>query len=130
MRIGQLADRADLPTRTIRYYERRGLMPEPDRAPNDYRVYDDTALSRLRFIRTAQAAGLTLAEIRSITDIRDTGQAPCSHVGQLLSIKLVEVRHRREQLDALEQEISHLLTRSRRLDPADCSGESICHILS
>ena len=57
MLIGQLADHLGIPTRTVRFYERKGLLPEPERAGNGYRVYDDTTLVRLRFIRTAQAAG-------------------------------------------------------------------------
>ena len=71
MLIGQLADALGIPTRTVRFYERKGLLPEPERAENGYRVYDDTTLARLRFIRTAQAAGLTLAEIASIIGVRD-----------------------------------------------------------
>ena len=63
MLIGQLADALGIPTRTVRFYERKGLLPDPERADNGYRVYDNTTLARLRFIRTAQAAGLTLAEI-------------------------------------------------------------------
>nr|MBA3803603.1 MerR family transcriptional regulator [Acidimicrobiia bacterium] len=66
MLIGQVADALGIPTRTIRFYERKGLVPEPQRADNGYRVYDNTTLARLGFIRSAQAAGLTLAEIASI----------------------------------------------------------------
>ncbi|MBT8207209.1 MAG: heavy metal-responsive transcriptional regulator [Acidimicrobiia bacterium] len=130
MLIGQLADALEIPTRTIRFYERKGLLPEPQRADNGYRVYDDATLARLRFIRTAQAAGLTLAEIASIIHVRDDGTAPCSHVDSLLETKLAEVRHRRRQLAALESELALLLDRSRQLDPADCTAGEICHIFS
>lgn len=129
MLIGELADAVGLPTRTVRFYERRGLLPEPRRAPNGYRVYDDATLNRLRFIRSTQAAGLTLAEIRSIIDIRDSGAAPCTHVDVLLHTKLDEVRERREQLAVLERELEHLVERSRKLDPADCTERDICHVL-
>ncbi len=130
MLIGQLADALEVPTRTIRFYERKGLLPEPQRAENGYRVYDDATLARLRFIRTAQAAGLTLAEIASIIHVRDDGTAPCSHVDSLLETKLAEVRDRRRQLAALESELAQLLDRSRQLDPADCTAGEICHIFS
>lgn len=130
MFIGDLAGAVGLPTRTIRYYERRGLLPEPQRARNGYRVYDDSTLGRLRFIRTAQAAGLTLAEVGSIIDLRDEGTAPCAHVDALLKTKLAEVRERRSQLAALEEELDQLLDRSRSLDPADCRNTDICHILN
>lgn len=130
MRIGELADAAKLPARTIRFYERRGLLPDPRRAPNGYRIYGPATLDRLRFVRAAQAAGLTLAEVRSITDIRDDGITPCTHVVALLETKLAEVRERRRQLAVLEHEIEHLVERSRHLDPADCHDRDVCHVLT
>lgn len=130
MRIGQLADAAGLATQTIRFYEREGLLPTPVRGPNGYRVYDDATLNRLTFIRTAQASGLTLSEIRSIVDLRDEGDVPCTHVTGLLSAKLAEVHARRRELDALATELEHLLTRSKRLDPGECGEAEVCHILT
>ena len=129
MLIGELADALGLLTQTVRFYEGRGLLPEPRRAPNGYRVYDETTLGRLRFIRSAQTAGLTLAEIRSVIDMRDSGAAPCAHVDALLDAKLDVVRERRQQLTALERDLEQLVERSRRLDPADCSEGDICQIL-
>ena len=129
MLIGELADAVGLPTRTVRFYERRGLLPEPQRADNGYRVYGDSTLNRLRFIRSAQAAGLTLAEIGNVIDIRDNGESPCSHVDRLLDTKLTEIRERREQLVVMERELEVLVERSRQLDPAECREGDICHIL-
>jgi len=129
MRIGELADTAGVPTRTIRFYERRGLLPEPRRAPNGYREYADETVARMRFIRTSQAAGLTLAEIRSIVEIRDDGGAPCAHVGALLESKLNDVRDRQRRLAALESELLALIDRSNNLDPADCGQREVCHII-
>ena len=129
MLIGELADAVGLPTRTVRFYERRGLLPEPQRADNGYRVYGDSTLNRLRFIRSAQAAGLTLAEIGNVIDIRDNGELPCSHVDRLLDTKLTEIRERREQLAVMERELEVLVARSRQLDPAECREGDICHIL-
>lgn len=130
MLIGQLADVADVATQTIRFYERQGLLPPPSREANGYRVYDDTTLNRLTFIRTAQAAGLTLGEIRSVVDLRDNGDSPCAHVTTLLAAKLVDVRARQRELDALAAEVEELLARGERLDPADCGDADVCHILT
>lgn len=130
MLIGEVADAVGVPTRTVRFYERRGLLSEPSRAPNGYRTYDDTTVHRLRFIRSAQTAGLTLAEIRDIIDLRDDGQTPCTHVAGLLATKLDDVRRRRHELATLEDELGQLIERSRQLDPADCGERDICHILT
>jgi len=130
MMIGELADAAGLPTQTIRFYERRGLLPEPVRGANGYRIYDESTLTRLNFVRTAQAAGLTLAEIGSVIDLRDDGNVPCTHVASLIDSKLADVRARISDLTILETELKDLIERSHRLDPADCTDADICHILS
>ena len=129
MRIGELAAAGDVPTRTVRFYERCGLLPEARRTPNGYRVYDDASVGRLRFIRTAQAAGLTLSEIRTIVEIRDGGTAPCAHVEAVLNVKLADIERRRQELAVLEADLTRLLDRSRTLDPADCTSGDVCHIL-
>jgi DNA-binding transcriptional MerR regulator len=130
MLIGELADAVGLPSQTLRFYERRGLLREPGRGPNGYRVYDRSTLTRLNFIRSAQRAGLTLAEIGSIIDLREDGTVPCTHVAELIDNKLVDVRSRISDLAVLKLELEGLIERSQRLDPADCTDADVCHILS
>lgn len=130
MRIGEAAEAAGVPAQTIRFYEREGLLPPPRRGPNGYRDYDDSTLNRLRFIRSAQAAGLTLVEIASILDLRGEGAVPCAHVQTLLSTKLHDVQARQRELAVLEAELEELISRSHELDPADCTDEQICHIIA
>lgn len=129
MLIGQLANELGIRTETIRLYESRGLLPEPQRASNGYRKYDEATTTRLWFIRSAQSAGLTLAEIGSVLAIRDAGTEPCNHVDRLLETKLSQIQKQRQQLDALEKELKHLVDRSRHLNPADCTEDDICQIL-
>lgn len=129
MRIGDVAGVAGVPTQTIRFYERRGLLPPPQRRANGYRDYEDSAVARLRFIRRSQAAGLTLMEVSSVLALRDAGDAPCTHVQSLLAAKLAEVRDRQRELAALETELEALITRGEELDPADCSDAAICQII-
>lgn len=130
MRIGELAEHVGVHPRTLRFYERLGLLREPARTSSGYRNYDDHVLTRLRFIRNAQAAGLTLDEIGGIIQLRDEGTSPCAHVAQLLDTKLDHVRHTIKQLRTLERELIALVDRSRTLDPADCSDDETCPILS
>ena len=129
MRIGEVAVAADVPTQTIRFYERRGLLPPPQRGTNGYREYDASILTRLAFIRSGQAAGLTLVEVASILDLRRDGAVPCAHVHSLLLTKLVDIRERQRELADLEAELEGLISRSDQLDPADCSDAQICHII-
>ena len=69
MTIGQLALAAGLNVETVRYYQRRGLLPEPARPPGEVRRYGEADVKRLRFIRSAQAAGFTLNEIKELIDL-------------------------------------------------------------
>jgi len=130
MRIGEAADAAGVPTQTIRFYERRGLLPQPPRGTNGYREYDTSVLARLAFIRSGQAAGLTLVEVASILDLRRDGAVPCEHVHSLLLAKLNDIRARQRELADLEAELQSLISRSDRLDPADCTDTQICHIIA
>lgn len=129
MLIGEIADAAGVAAQTVRFYERRGLLPPPERGSNGYRTYDETVLSRLRFIRTAQAADLTLDEISSIMTIRSHGESPCHHVEALLENKVARIQAQRDELAALQVELEQLLTRSHSLDPRACSADQICHVL-
>ncbi len=130
MRIGDVATATGLETQAIRFYERKGLLPQPGRSPNGYRRYDTSTITRLEFIRSGQGAGLTLAEIVTILDLRDDGDTPCTHVRALLSAKLRDVQTRQRQLDALEAELGILISRGDQLDPADCTDAQICHIMT
>ncbi len=130
MRIGDVATAAGLKTQAIRFYERKGLLPPPGRSPNGYRVYDTATITRLEFIRSGQGAGLTLAEIATILALRDDGDTPCAHVRSLLTTKLADVHTRQRQLRALETELDTLTGRSDTLDPADCTDNQICHIIT
>ena len=130
MLIGEVADAVGVTSQAIRFYERKGLLPDAERGGNGYRVYDESTLTRLRFINVAQAAGLTLSEIRSIIDLRDEGTVPCEHVVTLVDSKLADVRARIRHLAALKSELEALLERSHLLDPADCAEDDICHVLS
>jgi MerR family transcriptional regulator, Zn(II)-responsive regulator of zntA len=73
MRIGDVAARAGVPAKTIRFWEDQRLLPPPDRTPAGYRDYGPAILERLAFIRQAQASGLTLTAIRQVLEVRDGG---------------------------------------------------------
>jgi MerR family copper efflux transcriptional regulator len=129
VRIGELAARAGMTVKTIRFYEQAEVLPEPARRPSGYRDYDAGALDRLRFVKAAQAAGLTLTEIRDVIAAREDGGAPCSHVTALLDAHAVELDERIAQLTVLREEVQHLRERARTLDPARCSANGVCHVI-
>jgi DNA-binding transcriptional MerR regulator len=94
MRIGTLAHSAGVTTKTIRFYERSGLLPEPPRTPSGYRDYPPESADRLEFIRGAQSAGLSLEEIRLVLRVRDEEAARGGHAAELLAFQLRRVEQR------------------------------------
>lgn len=130
MLIGKVAAITGVDSQTIRFYERQGLLPEPHREPNGYRSYDNAAIGRLQFVRVAQTAGLTLAEIASILHLRDAGEIPCTHVSLLLNRKLEDVRARQRELATLATELEQLIEASHDLDPSNCADADICHLIA
>jgi len=130
VRIGELAIASGVTTKTIRFYEQAGLLPEPPRTSGRYRDYPLSAAHRLGFIRDAQGAGLALAEIRSILQLRDAGQAPCQHVTTLISRHLEEIDRRMAELIATRAALSGLARRAAETDPHTCTSDDICRILT
>jgi DNA-binding transcriptional MerR regulator len=122
MRIGEIAGRAGVTAKTIRFWEDQRLLAPPGRTPAGYRDYDPAILDRLAFIRHAQAAGLTLAAIRQVLEIRDGGQPPCVHVTDLIGRRLAEVEARLAELGRTRDQLVVLAARAAALDPADCRG--------
>lgn len=108
--IGQVADAADVNVETIRYYERRGLIPEPERSRSGYRQYTPAAIRRLRFVKRAQALGFTLSEIGDLLELRaDPGrsceqvEAEASRAMERIDRKIAELRRMRSALAPLRQ---------------------------
>ena len=129
MRIGELARRCGVAPTALRYYEQVGLLPEAERTPSGYRSYGDEAVDRIAFIRSAQAVGLTLAEVREVLGVRDAGEAPCRVVTEMIDRRHAAVRARIAELRGLERDLIRLRDRSRRLQPRDCDPSGICHVI-
>jgi DNA-binding transcriptional MerR regulator len=130
MRIGQVAARAGVTTRALRYYERVGLLAEAARTDSGYRHYPPAVLDRLRFIRAAQAVGLTLGEIKGIIGFREHSSPPCAHVLELIEGRAADLDRRISELAQLRDELRQLATRGRALSPDACSPDLVCHILN
>jgi DNA-binding transcriptional MerR regulator len=127
VRIGEIAATGGVPAKTIRFWEERGLLPQPARTPAGYRTYDAAVIDRLAFIRSAQVAGFSLDEIRQVLDIGDSGTAACEHVRELVDGRLASVEARIDELKATRAHLRLLARRAAEQDPAECHG--YCAIL-
>jgi len=129
MKIGELAAASGATPKTIRFYEQAGLMPEPARKPSGYRDYGPEFVDRLHFIRRAQAAGLSLREVRQVLAIYDRGDAPCGHVRHVLGERLDHVRAQIAELVTLETHLETLLDHAQQGEPTDHDNAAVCWIL-
>jgi DNA-binding transcriptional MerR regulator len=126
--ITELADEVGATSDTLRYYDRIGLLPPTGRSPAGYRLYDEDALARLRFIKGAQRSGLRLNDVAELLEIWDRGQCPCGHTVDVVQRRLDEVD---AELAALEATRQHLVDLARRneecmsIDPSDWSCSTI-----
>lgn len=129
MKIGELAETAGTTAKTLRFYEDQGLLPEVDRTTSGYRDYPLEMVARLDFIHRGQAAGLTLAQIKQVLDIRDGGLAPCIHVRDLLDQRLADIDDQIRSLAALRDTLAELREDADIVDPESCSPDQICQYL-
>ena len=108
MTIGELSRKSGIPSQTLRFYEREGILPAPSRIGSGrYRDFDESALRTLRFVNEAKEAGFTLRQIRELFDAKDT-TAECGTVLALINHRLVDVRKRIQQLDRFRHNLSAL----------------------
>lgn len=129
MKIGELAERSNVSTKTIRYYEEIGLLADPPRSPNGYRDYGEEAVERLRFIRDSQSTGLTLTEIASILEMRDEGESTCHHVAELLQRHLADIERQIDALYRTRDSLRKATERAMAADPRQCTDPNRCQTI-
>ncbi len=122
MRIGELADHLGINTKTIRFYESIGLLPEPERTPAGYRQYSRTDTERITFVKTAQRLGMSLDEIREILAFRDRGQPPCEYVRTVLDEQVADIDQRIAELVRLREQLLTLQAQTEHLTGSDDNG--------
>ncbi len=105
--IGDVADAAGVGVETIRYYERRGLVPQPGRAMGGYRRYGRGHVDRIRFIKRAQALGFSLEEVATLLELEDGTDR--KSIRRIAGARLEETRRRIADLKRIEHALAHLL---------------------
>jgi len=107
--IGALARAAGVGVETIRYYERRGLLPDPPRSAAGHRRYPVGSIDRVEFIRRAKDLGFTLREISELIDLRVEDGAPCAPVEARAREKLARVAKKIEELRRIQASLERLV---------------------
>ncbi|MBI1213461.1 MAG: MerR family transcriptional regulator [Alphaproteobacteria bacterium] len=116
LQIGDLAQQTSVNIETIRYYERRHLMPEPARTPGRRRVYDGTHVRRLTFIRRSRELGFSLADVRLLLELADKERIDCCAMKDMTTRHLADIRGKIASLRRLERALK---TMSDACNPGD-----------
>jgi Hg(II)-responsive transcriptional regulator len=114
--IGELGEKAKVNIETLRYYERRGLLPAPPRSQGNYRLYPLATIKLVRFIKRAQELGFTLKEIEDLLSLRAMPEAQCADIRRLAEEKIDNVNAKIRTLKAMKKVLASLL--------AECPGEA------
>ena len=108
MRIGELAKKSNCRIETIRYYEREGILPEPQRSDSGYRMYRQEHLEELNFIRHCRSLDMSLAEIKILLNFRHHPEMACNEIDLMLERHMAVVKERIVQMQQLEQQLKAL----------------------
>jgi len=122
MKISELARTANCSTETIRFYERTGLLPHPDRTDANYRSYSPMHRERLCFIRNCRNLDMAHDEIRALLSFVDKSQGDCGPVNALLDEHINHVDVRLKELRKLRQQLVALRTQCRSEQPIEACG--------
>jgi len=129
VRISELADRVGIPTSTVRYYERIGLVANPERTPSGYRDYDDNAANRLLFISRARRMGLTCEQIAEVLPIWDGVSCGPAHeqIVRLVGAKRAEIADRIRELERFAEQLDEVgAVLASSPPPAQCRTDLTC----
>jgi Hg(II)-responsive transcriptional regulator len=118
IRIGEVAQRAEVNVQTLRYYERRGLLPAPRRRPSGYREYPLDTVRLVRFIKRAQELGFTLVDIQELIDLRQNHTQSRAQVRALAAAKVTDIAARVRRLNAMRRALEELV------NACSCDGAS------
>jgi DNA-binding transcriptional MerR regulator len=129
MTVGEVADAVGVSAKAIRLWEAKGLLPDIDRTPGGYRVYDESHLAILRFIHQAKTLGMTLADIKRILDPDHAGPARCECVARMLDDRIAEIEHTLSTLDQLRRTLLDVRERAGNAVDVMGRGPGLCPII-
>lgn len=120
--VGQLAEKAGINTESIRFYEAQSLMPQPARSVSRYRMYPESAVLRIRFIKRSQNLGFSLKEIKELLSFAEDQTTDCGDVRDLAHTKVAEISQKIQTLEAMKQALTVLAETCPGTGPAtNCS---------
>ena len=110
LKIGEVSRLSGIGIEALRFYEKSGLLDRPGRTYSGYRLYDESVLERLAFVKKAQVLGFALDEIKQLIAHKRTGENPCEEVREIVKIRLEELDERIKRMLEYRQELATALS--------------------
>ncbi|MEL6441151.1 MAG: heavy metal-responsive transcriptional regulator [Cyanobacteria bacterium J06621_8] len=130
LKIGELAKQTGLAVGALRYYSDLGLLHPVTRGDNGYRYYSQNAIKQVEFIKKAQAIGFTLQEIKTILEVKNRGEKPCSLVQNLLNNKIAQLEIQIERMSLFKQELEEYRTSWINAPNPEQDAQEVCPLIS
>jgi len=109
VRSSEVATKAQVNVQTLRYYERRGLLAEPQRTSSGYRVYTPDAVQVVRFVKRAQQLGFTLDDIEDLLHLADGGPDSCQEAKAMARSRIADLQRRIDELAGMRDALARLV---------------------
>ncbi len=119
--IGRVADRAGIGVETVRYYEREGLIQQPETPSNGFREYPEDTVQRILFIRRGKELGFTLQEISELLNLRYRPKENCDAVRQVTIAKIEDINQRIKSLKQIRTQLQRLANACDKTGDTDCA---------
>jgi len=130
LKIGELAKQTSLTVGTLRYYSDIGLLQPVQRGDNGYRYYSQNASKQVEFIKKARAIGFTLEEIKTILQVRDRGEKPCSLVQSLLDNKIAQLETQIKKMSLFKGELEEYRTSWSNSPNPESDSQEVCPLIA
>lgn len=118
LKINELSKQSGINLETIRYYEKIGILPIPQRGPNGYRLYTEDDVKQLNFVKTCRTFGLSLGEIKQLNSLQQSPINSCHHADELIALHLKQIDEKICQLYEIRAMLENML---------GCSGDGVEH---
>jgi len=118
--IGELSKRTSVNIETIRFYEKKNILPEPARSDAGRRIYDDEDVKRLNFIHKCRRLGFSLKEVVSLLSLVDNGDYTCKQVHEITCRHANEVKEKIEDLNRMERVLTEMADQCGKGNVPDC----------
>lgn len=126
LKIGEVSRLSGIGVEALRFYEKSGLLDRPGRTYSGYRLYDESVLERLAFVKKAQVLGFTLDEIKQLIQHKRAGENPCAEVREIVKVRLDELNERIVQMTQYRDELAAALGEWEEIGEA---GGHVCGLI-